>query len=169
MTISPPWLLAAEEMPAKITAPFLSPFRFWVTRTNERRRRNCYTGALSVCFSEDKWPPPFYTLKTTALNSKSTEKTNKSVRGIVVVTYFKTTLHISYTHTNTHTHTHKIPAWGSRSHERNMTVEPTGKATGKQLTYETARKPVFVYSPFFSICFSVCVCVCGGGIEGSFF
>lgn len=36
MTISPPWLLVAEEMPAKITAPFfVSPFRFWVTRTNE--------------------------------------------------------------------------------------------------------------------------------------
>jgi hypothetical protein len=57
VTISPPWLLAAEEMPAKITAPFLSPFRFWVTRTNERTKTSqlLHRGVVRLfVFSEDK-------------------------------------------------------------------------------------------------------------------
>lgn len=48
-----------------------------------------------------------------------------------------------------------------------MTAGPTGKATGKQLTYETARKPVFVFSAvqFFLLLCCVCVCVLEGGGE----
>jgi hypothetical protein len=74
---------------------------------------------------------------------------------------------------STHTHTHRNPqlVCVCGSHERNMTAGPTGKATGKQLTYETARKPVFVFSAvqFFLLLCCVCVCWRGGSIEGFFF
>ncbi len=131
MTISPPWLLAAEEMPAKITAPFLSPFRFWVTRNERTKKTSQLDRGVVRLFCRINVPSLPQDTHTHTLyhengQARSIQINKKTISGrflsIVRVSNRRNktlsiTLHAQYIHT--HRHTHKSPlqlvcVWFSR-------------------------------------------------------